>query len=142
MAIASVVSCGSDGIGAPPPGLPHATVTSTCAPNDGPAVTIYLSAAAAGTLEPSTPYLRIAVWQPLNALSGRSWSLASTSAEGAAWYYATAMGFESATRGNVTVTSVSATNRVRGIVDVTFPSAGRIRGGFDAIWMPQTLLCG
>ena len=135
-------SCDSDGIHAPPRGLPHAVATRTCAPNDGPAVAIYLTTTAVQTLEPSAPYLRTAVWQPLDGLRGRSWSLASGSTEGAAWFHSTAMTFEIAIRGNVTVTSVSADNRVEGTMDVTFPRSGRIRGGFKATWVAQTMLCG
>jgi hypothetical protein len=142
IAIASGVSCGSDDIGLPPPGFPHATATRTGAPNDGPAIAIYLSATAVETLEPSTSHVGVAIWQSLDALSGRSLSVAPTSAEGAGWYYATPLGFESALRGNVTVLSVSADNRVRGTVDVTFPMAGRIRGGFDATWISRPRLCG
>ena len=141
IATAVAVGCSSDRVGAPPPGLPYATATPTCAPNDGPAVSIYLTALLEDTLEPSKPYVRIAVWQPLDSLVGRSWVLAPSSEDGSAWYHATAVDFESATNGRLTVTSFSL-ERVRGTVDVTFPDAGRIRGAFEATWIPQAELCG
>ena len=137
-----LAACDSDGIHTPPRGLAHALATRSCAPNDGPAVAIYLTSTAVQTLQPSPPYLRVAVWQPLDGLRGRSWSLASGSGEGAAWFHPTVTTFEIATRGSVTVTAVSADNRVEGNMDVTFPRAGRIRGGFKATWIAQTMLCG
>lgn len=142
IAMVLLAGCDSDGIHAPPRGLPHAVAARSCAPNDGPAVAIYLTSTAVQTLQPSTPYLRVAVWQPLDGLRGRSWSLASGSSVGAAWFHSTATTFEIATRGSVTVTAVSADNRVEGNMDVTFPRAGRIRGGFKATWIAQTMLCG
>jgi len=142
IAIVFVAGCDSDTIHAPPRGLPHSVATGTCAPTDAPAVAIYLSAAPVETLQPSAPYLRLAIWHTLDALSGRTWSLSPSSEEGSAWFHATATGFEIATRGSVTVTSVSDDNRVEGTVDVTFSTAGRIRGSFTATWMPSTLLCG
>jgi hypothetical protein len=137
-----LAGCASEGVNAPPPGLPHAAATRSCGPTDGPAVAIYLSAAPVLSLEPSTPYVRVAVWQPLERLTGKSWLLSDGDSDGAAWSYATAEAFEVATRGEVTVTAVSADSSVEGVVDVTFPSAGRVRGGFKARWLSRTLLCG
>jgi len=140
--IVLLAGCDSDGIHAPPRDLSHAVAAHSCAPNDGPAVAIYLTSAAVQSLEPSTPYLRAAVWQPLDGLSGRSWSLASGSTQGAAWFHSTATTFEIAIRGKLTVTSVAPDNRVEGIIDVTFPRSGRIRGAFAATWVARTMLCG
>jgi hypothetical protein len=133
LSIATVISASCDGALAPPRDLVHAAVTRSCAPNDGPAVTIYLS---------QTPYLQINVWQPLASLGGRPWSVGSGSSEGSATFVAVSANPETATTGTVTVHSVSADNHVEGTVDVIFPKSGRIHGGFQAIWKPQTFLCG
>lgn len=138
-----LMACASDGVNAPPPGLPHAAATRFCGPTDGPAVAIYLSRAPMLSLAPPAPYVRVAVWQPLDRLTGRSWSLTGAETEGGAWFFATPGTFEVATRGEVTVRAVSADNTVEGTVDLRFPSAGRIRGGFKASWLNlPTLLCG
>jgi hypothetical protein len=142
IAIVAVTACDSGATHAPPRGLPHAVATSTCAPNDALAIAIYLTAAPAETMEPSAPYLQITIWHSLDAMDGRTWSLSPDSDDGAASFRATPTGFETATRGSITVRSVSDENRVAGTVDVTFPSAGRIRGTFNATWIPSTRLCG
>ena len=142
--IVPLLGCSQKGALAPPDGFPHAIAVRSCAPNDGAAVTIYLSQAEIETLEPSPPYLRIAIWQPVGALANRTWSLAVSSAEGSAWFHATTSGFETPSGGTVRVTAVSADSTLEGTVDVTFPTAGRIRGGFSAsyVYPPAPALCG
>jgi hypothetical protein len=139
--VAFPVACTSNSIPGPPAGLAHAAATPTCAPTDGPAVAIYLAAAPVGSVEPPAPYLRIDVWQPLGRLAGRSWVLAGSEAEGSAWFYSTATDFEIATRGRVTINAVAPDNTIEGSADLTFPSAGRIRGGFRAAWLSRVVGC-
>ena len=142
LSIATLISASCDGALAPPGGLAHAAATRGCAPNDGPAVTIYLSQTPMDSSAPSAPYLQINVWQPLASLGGRTWSVGSGSSEGTATFVAASTSPERAPTGTVTVLSVSADNHVEGTVDVLFPKAGRVHGGFQAIWKPQTFLCG
>jgi hypothetical protein len=136
------VACASDGIPGPPAGLAHAAATSACGPADGPAVTIYLSHAPVESLEPPAPYVRIYIWQPLDRLAGRSWVVAGDEAEGSAWLHPVARDNEVATSGRVRVNVVTSDNTIEGLADLTFPSAGRVRGGFRAVWLPRTVLCG
>lgn len=142
--IVPLLGCSQKGALAPPDGFPHAIAVRSCAPNDGAAVTIYLSQAEVETLEPSPPYLRIAIWQPVGALTNSMWSLRVSEGEGSAWFHATTSGHETASGGTVRVTTVSADTTVEGTVDVTFPTAGRIRGGFTApyVYPPAPALCG
>jgi hypothetical protein len=86
--------------------------------------------------------VRIYVWQSPQRLAGRSWALVGTDAQGNASFHSTARDFEAATQGSVTVNAVTADNTIEGSVDLTFPRAGRIRGGFRAAWFAQTMLCG
>jgi hypothetical protein len=138
---AFLIACTSNSIPGPPAGLPHAAATPTCAPTDGPAVAIYLAAVPLGSVEPPAPYLRIDVWQPPVRLAGRSWVLAGSESEGSAWFYSTATDFEIATRGRVTINAVAPDNTIEGSADLTFPSAGRIRGGFRAAWLSRVVGC-
>lgn len=126
----------------PPDGFPHAVAVRSCAPNDGPAVTIYLSSDEVETSEPSPPYLRLAIWQPVGVLANRTWSLAVSSSEGSASFHATASAHEAAAGGTVTITTVMADTTLQGTVDVIFPTAGRIRGGFTAPYVHPPALCG
>ena len=139
-ALLVLVACANDGL-EPPRGLSYAVAMRSCAPNDGPAVAIYLSAAPAPGQEPAPPYLNISVWQPLSALNG-SWSVSSNSPQAVASYYSSGTNFEAASEGTVTITSVSSDNTVTGSIDATFPNAGQVRGGFTARWLDRQILCG
>ena len=139
-----LLGCSQKGALAPPEDFPHAIAVRSCAPHDGPAVTIYLSSEEVESPQPSPPYLRIAIWQAVGALANRSWSLAVSSAEGSASFHATTSAHEMASGGTVRVTTVSADSTLEGTIDVTFPTAGRIRGGFIAqyVYPPAPALCG
>ena len=137
-----LMGCNSDGLNAPPPGFPHAAAARFCGPTDGPAVAIFLSGAPTFSFAPPPPYVRVAVWQPLDRLTGQSWSLGGAEPEGGAWFFVTEGTFEFATSGEVIVTAVSADTTVEGTLDVRFPRAGRVRGGFKARWLSGRPVCG
>jgi hypothetical protein len=142
MVVCLSMACGADGISAPPLDLTHAAATFACGPADGPAVAIYLAPDPVTSLEPPAPYVRIYVAQPLDALVGQPWILAGTKSAGGAWFHSASNTDEIANTGYVTVISVSSDNTIVGVVDIAFPNAGRIRGGFRAVWVPSTVLCG
>jgi len=123
-------------------GLTYAAATRACGPADGPAVAIYLASTPVESLEPAPPYLRIYLWQPLDRLAGRSWVLTGGEPEGSAWLHSSATDYEVATRGAVTVSRVAPDGTIEGSADLTFPSTGRIRTGFRAVWVEQAMLCG
>jgi hypothetical protein len=142
MVISFSLACAGDGISAPPIGFTHAAAFSVCGPADGPAVAIYLARDPVISLTPSTPYVRIYLGQSVTAISGRTWTLAGTASDGNAWFQSAPSNNELATGGYMIVNSVGSDNTIEGTVDVTFPSAGHIRGGFRAPWLPNTSLCG
>ena len=142
MLFAFVGACSGNGLTAPPPGLRHAVATPFCAPNDGPAVALYLSDAATTSLPPSVPYLRVGVWQPLAALSGETWSVAPDDGEGGAWLHSEPATFEIASGGTVSVRSVTADGDVIGTLDIIFPDRRRIKGDFTAKWIAGRPICG
>jgi hypothetical protein len=53
----------------------NAVLLETCAPSDGPAVTLFLTEQAAVDSYPSPPYLAISVYRPLRQILGRRFDL-------------------------------------------------------------------
>ena len=124
------------------PVSPSAAITPACGPTDGPAVMLYVATTPVTSLEPSPPYFRVAIWQPLAELEGHSWSVASGDDGAQGWHYTNATEFEVATSGTVRVDNVSNAQTVEGFLDVSFPGAGRLRTKFQAHWIPRSILCG
>ena len=137
MVISFSLACAGDGISAPPIGFTHAVAGPECGPAGGPALAIYLARDPISGA-PSTPYVRIYLAQSVTAISGRTWTLA----DGNAWFQSAPSNYELATGGYMIVNSVGSDNTIEGTVDLTFPSAGHIRGGFRAAWLlPNVELC-
>ena len=139
---ALLASCDWDGTLGPPPGLPHAAAARSCAPDDGPAVDIYLATARIEALAPAVPYVRLTIWQPLAAIRGRTWTLSTGSSEGAAQLVTQTDTFESASAGTVNITAVLPDTTVEGTVSLRFARAGRVRGTFRGTWISRSALCG
>lgn len=78
-----VAACGSDAVTGPD--MPYAAVTPACGAADGPALAIYLAHAPITSLEPSPPYVRIFIEQPINQLAGRSWTVGGATPDAEAW---------------------------------------------------------
>lgn len=137
-------SCSSGGIAGSTDVLPYAVAAQSCGPADGPAVSIYLTPEVVHSLEPVAPYVRINILQPLDRITERTWTLngAASDADGAAVYYTGAAGFEIATGGEVRVYTVDPDRTLHGFADLRFPTLGRVRGEFDAVWNSRVTMCG
>jgi hypothetical protein len=88
--------------------------------------------------------VRIYLAQSVTAISGWTWTLADGNAlfQSAPSTGPQNYNNELATGGYMIVNSVGSDNTIEGTVDVTFPSAGHIRGGFRAAWLlPNVELC-
>lgn len=120
----------------------NALAMHACGPTDGSAVAIVLDDAPIESAMPPAPFLRVAIWRPVEEIAGRTWSLEDGPEEGAAWFYASPDEFELPTAGRVRITSVDASQTIEGSVDVTFAKAGRITTTFRATWLPGRTLCG
>lgn len=140
--LAFTLACQSDGTLLPPEGFSYAAATRTCGPADGPAIAIYLAPNPVGAMEPATPYVRVNVWQSVGDVAGGSWDVGSGATDAAAARFTAPTDFEVATQGRVTVSAVGSDTTVRGTVDLTFPSIGRITGAFEAAWISLSPLCG
>jgi hypothetical protein len=94
-----------------------------------------------GSTEPSTPFVRIFVWVPVEELSGRVWQLSEDSPEGAAWFHSADASSEIAASGYMIVAAVGSDKTVQGSVYLEFPDAGRVSGAFAAGWIQRIVIC-
>jgi hypothetical protein len=133
----------SDGIAAPPIGFTHAAATFACGPTDGAAVAIYLSPTPLISPAPSGPYVRIYINKAVEEVGGQAWPIAGSGAVAGAVFQTSSADYEIASGGYVITSSVGADKTIDGTVNITFPNAGHISGGFHAAWISQTgPLCG
>lgn len=134
-------SCESDLVG-PSETLAHSVATHACAPEDGPAVAIYFAPAPVTSVEPPAPFVRVAIWQTVESLSGASYRLTGETLEGGAWYHSAVGHVEMATSGVVRINNMAPDTTIEGSVDLAFPSTGLIQAAFQAEWIAGPVLCG
>jgi hypothetical protein len=133
-ALVAAGACGTE-----PTSFLVAVVEPACAPDDGPAVLVTL--ATAGT-ELQPPLLQVYVYRTRTDAASRTWSVAPPFTDGQASYCATMASFESATSGSVRLGPTLGAGPLNGSVDVEFPTRGRIRGAFEAVWRDTNTSCG
>lgn len=125
-----------------------ATATPSCAPWDGTAYafTLPITGAAECTVTPTTPWVRIEVYDtaqvPLSA--GDSYTLDNTGTTGAGWSYPTGdLGSAVlATSGNLTIDAWTEGSGGSGSWSLTLEDGSTLEGSFDATWCPADILCG
>jgi hypothetical protein len=139
---AAALACDSDSVFTPIRHFEYSAAAFQCGPADGPATAIYLSHDAVGSVEPTTPYVRIYVPVAVEQLSGNVWQLSAESPDGAAWFHSTGANSELATSGYMIVAAVGSERTVQGSVYLEFPNAGRVSGAFAAPWIQSGVLCG
>jgi len=136
-------SCDSSGILGTSTAFEHSAVTPACGPADGPAVAIYLAAAPVQLPDPPMPHVRIYLWDyGVQDLEGRTLTVGENSANGGAWYHASANVYELASAGVVRIDEVHPDNSVEGSVSIVFPSGRRVLTGFRADFIGQVYICG
>ena len=144
-ALTLVVSCTSDNdlsLPAPPPGFPTAYATSACAPADGPATHLYLATEPAEALPPPAPFVEIAIWQGVTALSGRRIEWAGPSINGTARRCDAAGSCSEASSVALQFRPIGPDTTVTGVVTLAFADGSTIIGGFNAAWRGTPLMCG
>jgi len=142
LVVAFAMACSSDAVSPQFRGFVYSAATATCGPADGPAVAIYLAPNPVGSIEPSTPFVRVYVPVQVDQLTAHVWPVAGTNAEAGAWFHRDASTYELAETGYMIVTSVNSDNTVTGSIDIRFPDAGHIKTAFSAKWQPNIILCG
>ena len=140
-----LASCNSENdlsLPAPPPGFPTAYAMRDCAPADGPALRLYLAAEPSEALPPPAPFVDVAVWQGVGALSGKRVEWNGPSSAGTARRCTTAEACEPATQVVLQFRPVAADTSVTGTMTLTFADGATVTGGFNAAWRSATMLCG
>jgi hypothetical protein len=90
----------------------------------------------------SPPVVRIYINEAVEQVGGQAWRVGGSS-ETFAQFQSAGNISENAKSGYVITNSVSADKTIEGTVNLTFPNAGHISGGFHAQWISQAgPLCG
>jgi hypothetical protein len=120
----------------------YVNATNSCAPADGPAVSIYLSAKPFTGSQVDQPYVAFNIWTGLRELSGRPYRLAQNSNDGFGSYYADQDRRAGLVTGTVLITRVAPDSSVHGTVDVQLTDGTRFVRDFVAPWRPTRTFCG
>lgn len=134
----------------PPAGFEYAYAAASCAPWDGPAVSLVLrgaplapgdSAIEAG----SVPQLRLALYPRAPGISPSGLNPGTYrwpgDTEVAIGSLCQGGSCSTGTAGRITLREVGTDGRLRGSTELSLPDAGTIRGTFDAEWRARTMYC-
>ncbi len=143
MVMWAAVACNSRSPLEPLSALPYATAVPSCGPVDGPATLIYLASAPFELTDPSAPYIQVFVPRRFTEdARGDVFQIGDQfNEESNAWFYRSGVETQSATRGEVGITSLRE-NVLTGYVDLIFPDGVRMRGSFIASWQNRATFCG
>ena len=145
VAVALMLACnGSSGeLSELPEPFTHATAMRDCAPWDGAAVSILLTTAPLdSTMVPMAPYLHLAIWRDPASLENGLFVWPSDEQVGAGSYCATADSCEAAQAGMVQFRATGDDSTLVGEFELNFRNEDPFTGGFRAVWLPHTVLCG
>lgn len=127
---------------APPAGYPLAYVMHDCAPWDGPAIAIVLTAHPLDSLDAAPPLLRLVIYPRGESMTGHTYRWPSDPETAVGTRCTTEDSCEMATAGQVTLGVVSPETAVDGRVLLRFASGEEIAGGFRAVWLQRRVMCG
>ncbi len=133
-------------LSSPPPGYPHAYAMTDCAPWDGIATSITLSADTVRTDTPlgaefDPPYLWIAIYESAGDLAGERFELDGVRTGGGS-RCESGGACDAAEGGWVRILEVGDDRGLRGDFELRFAGEPPLVGGFDAEWIDRTILCG
>jgi len=121
---------------------PYAVARADCAPWDGAATSVYLTATPSDSAPISAPLLRLSVYHEMGGVRGRRWELGETGPDGAVVVYCDAQeACVSATSGWIEFAPGGA-GPLTGQYDVSFPDGSRRAGRFAAPVQDILVLCG
>lgn len=127
--------CGKSTTG---PSPADAEAMASCAPADGPAVTIRF--AASGGDRSTPPIVQATVYRPRAELAGTQWTLPSEQAN-VMLQRTEHPEFDVATEGRIAIESVGADGTITGTVHARFPDGTQVRRAFRAAWQERAVLC-
>jgi hypothetical protein len=128
-----------------PEGYPYAYAARSCAPWDGPAVTIFLVPSpvdSSSTLPPDAPHIELAIWRSPASLTGTTLTWPTTEQIGVLTACRDQTTCEQATAATVRFRSLPSGGSLEGHISAKFPTATGVSGGFRAVWHPERALCG
>lgn len=136
--------------GSPPPalpaeplaGFPAAQAGPDCAPWDGAAMTILLSAESPHADSIRPPYLRVSLWKSLDSLAGRTWRWPVEGSIGAASLCTGEDDCRAATTAIVWLEPVGPDSVIGGRLRLDFADRPTLAGSFRAPWRPRGGRCG
>ena len=121
--------------------FPYATLGHTCAPWDGPALSVVLSNVA-GCVPLTVPYIQIALWRDLPPKAGKSLSFDIRNSNGQASRCLKPNECEAATSGSVVFDIADEGKEAKGRYELHFKDGGIEFGSFEAQWCQNRALCG
>ena len=146
LAALALIACGtepSDTPSAQPlPEFPFATASPDCAPWDGPAVAILLTATG-DTLPPAAaPYLHIGLYDTRDRLLRRTIRWPADAQVGGASWCVDGDDCMAADSGIVRLEAIESDSVLPGRLRLVFPGGAVLDGSFRAIWRPRLAMCG
>ena len=127
---------------APPSGYPLAFVMRDCAPWDGPAIAIVLTAHALDSLKAVHPLVRVMIYPRGESMTGHTYRWPSDPEMAAGNRCVSEDSCEMATAGQITLGTVRLDTAMVGQVRLQFASGDEIAGGFRAVWLQRRVPCG
>lgn len=122
--------------------FPFASATPDCAPWDGPAVAILLTATG-DTLPPATaPYLHVGLYDARDRLLRRTVRWPAETAVGGASWCVDGDDCMAADSGLVRLDALEGDSVLPGRLRLVFPGGAVLDGSFRATWRPRQALCG
>lgn len=122
--------------------LSYGVIQSSCAPWDGPAIVVTLTAEPAQCKQTSGPYIDIGVWRGLPIHSGQEVKFGAGSDAGFASRCAKAGDCERAESGTIVFETYHERSGATGRYELHFKGGKTLSGRFDVKWCENRIVCG
>jgi hypothetical protein len=113
-----------------------------CAPWDGPATTVYLTAAPGDSLRMPAPFLRLTVYRRVSGLPGSRFEWPAREQVAAGNRCMTEESCEVAGSGQIRFHAGQSDSLLAGEFELHFSDGSVEQGRFRAIWVARRILCG
>jgi len=122
--------------------FPYGLIQGSCAPWDGPAIAITLTAEPAQCDRVKGPYISMGVWRGLPIHAGQTVKFGSGSDAGFGSRCAKEGDCQRAEWGTIVFESFEESTRARGSYELHFKGGETVKGNFDAQWCKTRAICG
>jgi hypothetical protein len=120
----------------------YGLIQDSCAPWDGPAIEVTLTAEPAQCKRPSEPFMAIGVWRGLPIHAGQSVKFGAGSDAGFASRCKKAGDCERAESGTIVFETYQAGSGATGRYELRFKGGETLKGTFDVKWCENRIMCG